>query len=277
LNDDLSGQTIGPYQIHAAIRAGGMAVIYQAQDTRSGQWVAIKVLFPHLKHHHILTQIASALDYAHQRKVIHRDVKPANILMTSAGQAKLTDFGIARALQDSRLTTNDMRLGSPTYMSPEQTRGTDAGAQSDVYSLGVTIYELLTGRAPFQGDSTAISYQHVHQAPPPLRKINPALPPSLERVVNKALGKNQKSRYKSAGKFAAAFHAALRPENYQIAMPAVSKKPFPLAPALMIAAILIVTLAITALLASLRSPGRSVLTAAAAPSPYAACAYLQVR
>jgi serine/threonine-protein kinase len=157
----------------------------------------------------ILSQIASALDYAHQRGVIHRDVKPSNILLTREGEAKLGDFGIARAVWDSRLTQSGTHLGTPAYMAPEQARGQDANRRTDVYALGIVLYELITGQPPFQGNTTAVLYQHVHEPPPSPRRLNSRLPRRAERVILKALAKQPDQRYQSTGQLAKAFRAAI--------------------------------------------------------------------
>lgn len=113
----------------------------------------------------ILAQVSAGLDYAHARHVIHRDVKPSNILLTKDGSAILTDFGIAKAATDTRITRTGIGVGTADYMSPEQCEGPDVDATSDIYSLGIVLYEMVTGRVPFQGENTlATMYQQVHEA-----------------------------------------------------------------------------------------------------------------
>jgi beta-lactam-binding protein with PASTA domain/predicted Ser/Thr protein kinase len=148
----------------------------------------------------IAAEIAGALDFAHRRGVIHRDVKPGNVLIS--GLVKVTDFGIARAAtgdpQES-LTQTGAVMGTATYFSPEQAQGLQIDPRSDVYSLGVVLYEMVTGRPPFLGDSpVAIAYQHVREDPVPPSHHNPDVPPQFEAVIMKAMAKNRTNRYASA-------------------------------------------------------------------------------
>lgn len=153
----------------------------------------------------IIEQIASALDYAHAQGVIHRDIKPGNIIVGQSDTAVLTDFGIAKATEGVALTRTGALVGTPEYMSPEQASGQPAGAASDLYALAIVLFQMLTGRVPFQADSTpAILYKHVHESPPPVRAYLPTLPGVVETVITKALAKDPTARYRSAGEFAAA-------------------------------------------------------------------------
>ncbi len=155
-------------------------------------------------------QIALALHYAHEHQIIHRDIKPANIQVTSDGQIKIMDMGLALPRDAKRVTTDGMIIGTPAYLSPEQAQGMTLDHRTDIYSLGVVLYELATGQLPFSSDDiTALMLQHVRQAPPPLRLIDASLPQPLENTILKALEKNPAKRFQSAEAFAAALAAAL--------------------------------------------------------------------
>jgi hypothetical protein len=146
----------------------------------------------------IIRPIASALHYAHQHGVIHRDVKPGNILVEPDGTVLLTDFGIARAADNSQshLTATGHVMGTADYLAPEQISGRPAETRSDVYSLGVVLYEMLTGVTPFAGENAAsVLYRQVHDNAPPLRSVNPRLPAELQPVIDRALTKNPALRY----------------------------------------------------------------------------------
>ncbi len=162
----------------------------------------------------LLDALASALDYAHGQGVIHRDIKPANILFTSGGQPVLSDFGIAFLEEESaRLTATGAIIGSPAYMAPEQATGQEVDARSDLYALGVVVYELATGRVPFEGKTpTAILLKQVQEPPPSPRTLNPHLPEGLEAVLLHALAKDPADRYPSAGALEQAFRGALQAE-----------------------------------------------------------------
>lgn len=147
----------------------------------------------------ITRQIAEGLNHAHQRNIIHRDIKPHNILITPDGQIKVTDFGIARAISAGTLTQTGEVVGSVQYSSPEQAKGEAAGPQSDLYSLGCVLYELLTGTVPFKGDTlVSIALQHLQDEVVPIRQIRPDLPASVEAIVKKAMAKDLAKRYPSA-------------------------------------------------------------------------------
>lgn len=148
----------------------------------------------------IAAETASALHFAHRHGVVHRDVKPGNILITTGGETKVTDFGIARAANVADgLTQTGAVIGTATYFSPEQAQGFSVDARTDVYSLGVVMYESLAGTAPFLGDSPmAVAYKHVREAPPPLSRQRGDVPGDLEAIVGKCLQKSPDNRYQSA-------------------------------------------------------------------------------
>jgi serine/threonine-protein kinase len=147
----------------------------------------------------VSTQILEALKFAHRRDVIHRDIKPQNIVIDNEGRVKVTDFGIARAGNASTMTEAGSILGTAHYLSPEQAQGRPVEAASDLYSLGVVMYEMVTGKLPFDGDNpVSIAMQHVHEQPVPPRSINPAVPENLEAVILRALAKRPTERYITA-------------------------------------------------------------------------------
>ena len=171
---------------------------------------------------HYLAQIASALDYAHQNGRVHCDVKPANLLLDGWGQVVLSDFGIVHLMQpDGQSTEQPMKspetlMGTPDYISPEQALGEPLDGRSDVYSLAVTLFFLLTGRPPFHADtSIAMALMHVHDTPPLLSTIRSDITPQIDRVIAKALAKWPEDRYQTAGKFSTAFAEAVdNADNY---------------------------------------------------------------
>jgi serine/threonine-protein kinase len=151
----------------------------------------------------IAAQVAEGLAYAHQRGVVHRDVKPANIMVLANGPVKITDFGIARMRGSGDLTQTGMLLGSPKYMSPEQVIGKRADHRSDVFSLGVILYEMLCGAAPFNGENvTALMYQIVNFVPPSPSSLNQAVPEMLDYIVAKMIAKPLEERYADAAELA---------------------------------------------------------------------------
>jgi eukaryotic-like serine/threonine-protein kinase len=151
----------------------------------------------------VAEQIADALAAAHEKGVIHRDIKPQNVLVTRSGDVKVTDFGIARAASSSVVTATSVVLGTAGYMSPEQARGEPVGPASDLYSVGVVLYEMLTGNLPFEAESPfALAMQHVDQPPPSPRAANPEVPEALDAITMKLLAKDPKDRYQSANALA---------------------------------------------------------------------------
>lgn len=158
----------------------------------------------------ILRPLASALDHAHYQGVGHRDVKPGNVIVGEAGQVTLTDFGIARAMQVSRMTPTGAVVGTAEYMAPEQVQARSVDARSDQYSLGIVAYQMLAGQVPFQADSMmALLYKVVHEPPPPLTGHRPDLPTALGTVIERALAKEPGGRYSTASAFVAAMEQAL--------------------------------------------------------------------
>jgi serine/threonine protein kinase len=173
----------------------------------------------------ILLDVLDGLAYAHSEGMIHRDVKPANVLLTKRGQAVLTDFGIAQIIGGTRYTVSGALMGTLVYMAPEQGLEGQCDVRSDIYSLGIVFYEMLTGEPPFDAETPlAILMKHVNDPLPLLRKTDPTIPKQFERVVLKALAKKPQDRHQSAGEMAEALHAAANRAKVelpaQIALPA---------------------------------------------------------
>ncbi len=260
---NLAGVVLGGrYEIAEKLGAGGMAVVYRAQDTLLQRPVTVKVLrgefaaddtvvrrfrreaqaAASLSHpnivgvydvgrqddiHYIVMeyvqgktlkeeigergplapedavrvarQVCEALRHAHLHHIIHRDVKPHNVLITPEGRVKVTDFGIAGAATGGTVTYPGALLGTVYYFSPEQAQGRYGDERSDLYALGVVLYEMLTGRVPFEGESpVSVALKHIREVPPPPRELNPRVPPSAERVVIRAMAKDSERRYQTA-------------------------------------------------------------------------------
>src|SRR3954447_20824967 len=159
----------------------------------------------------VAAQVAEGLAYAHQHGVVHRDIKPANIMVTPASPVKITDFGIARMRASGELTQTGMMLGSPKYMSPEQVIGKRADHRSDLFSLGVIVYEMLCGSAPFNGENvTALMYQIVNFVPPAPSTLNRAVPQLLDYIIAKMIAKPLEERYQDATEAARDLHECER-------------------------------------------------------------------
>ena len=162
----------------------------------------------------IIAQVAEGLDFAHAKGIVHRDVKPANIILIEGNRAKITDFGIAKITSGANLTTTGQFLGTPNYMAPEQIKGTPVDGRSDIFSLGICLYECLTHRKPFGGDSlTSISYKIVHEPFPPLHDANPTIPEGFVDVVTHCLAKDPSKRYQRGKDVASALRAVIRGER----------------------------------------------------------------
>jgi len=162
----------------------------------------------------VIGQVARALDYAHNQGIVHRDIKPGNILLAEDDRALLADFGIAKwtdVTQESALTADGAAVGTPAFMSPEQINGRELGPQSDVYSLAIVVYQMLTGHVPFEGDTISVIYKQINEPPPPPTGFNDDIPPEVEQTLLKALEKDPTNRFARAGDFAGALQAAFAP------------------------------------------------------------------
>jgi serine/threonine protein kinase len=160
----------------------------------------------------IFNQLADALTYAHDQGIIHRDIKPVNVLMDRSGRPILSDFGIAKVLASTQLnlTHPGAGVGTPEYMSPEQCQGGPVDGRADIYALGIMLFEAMTGRTPFRGDNyPALAHSHIYELPPPPRSINPNISPAIEHIILTAIMKNPNQRYQRASDMAEALQRAL--------------------------------------------------------------------
>src|SRR5262245_11133447 len=179
------------------------------QGTPLKQWARKPNLMPVNEVLLTVGTVADALDYAHQQGVVHRDIKPANIMLTRDRVVKVMDFGIAKMASSSKTETNIV-LGTPTYMSPEQIAGKKVDGRSDVFSLGVVLYELLTGQLPFTADNlSAVLFSIAHHPHPPIQTLRADLPPMVQEIVDRALQKELPHRYRRAEEFASELRACL--------------------------------------------------------------------
>lgn len=165
---------------------------------------------PLTKVKHIIGSLADALDYAHRHGVVHRDIKPSNVILTTEGRPVLTDFGIAKMIDATVITSSSGTLGTPAYISPEQAKGEPGDARSDIYALGVMLYQLCTNHLPFDADTPyAIILKHLTAPLPPPRQQRPDLPLAVERVILKSLAKDPHDRFQTASEMASAIRAAI--------------------------------------------------------------------
>ena len=177
----------------------------------------------------VVSEVASALSYAHSMGIVHRDVKPVNVLLDTNSRAVLSDFGIAKVLETSAaLTHAGAGVGTPEYMSPEQCRGAPVDARADIYALGVMLYEMLTGRTPFEADNyTALAHSHIYEPVPAPSRLNPRVSPAVQAVILKALEKDPANRFQKATELAEALEAAVSAQTP--VAPAAGRQPAPTA------------------------------------------------
>lgn len=200
---DIGEDEAGPYIVMEYVAGGTLKSLIEREAPLPAETIVS-----------IGTQILSALEHAHARHIIHRDIKPHNILLTLDGQVKVTDFGIARAVTTQTITEAGEVFGSVHYFSPEQARGGHIAERSDLYSLGIVMYEMATGQVPFAAESPiSIALMHLEQEPPRVRSLVPSLPQSLDNIIFRALSKHEDDRYPSARAMKADLMTALSPER----------------------------------------------------------------
>jgi serine/threonine-protein kinase len=203
---EIAGQLSHPSIVTIHDMGEDQDLTFMAMEYLEGEnlekYISKKNLLPLRRVLSVMASVAEALEFAHRADVIHRDIKPANIMLLKTGGVKVTDFGIAKAISSSRTRTGVI-LGTPNYMSPEQIMGQKIDPRSDVFSLGVVFYQLLTGELPFQGDNlSSLLYQITQVKHPPLRSFSPRIPVACEQIMEKALAKNLDERFQSAGQMA---------------------------------------------------------------------------
>ncbi|MFI1128796.1 protein kinase [Streptomyces althioticus] len=191
--DDVDGMTT-PYIVMEYVEGRPLGSVLDEDVRQQGAMPADKAL-------KITADVLAALEISHEMGLVHRDIKPGNVMMTKRGVVKVMDFGIARAMQSgvTSMTQTGMVVGTPQYLSPEQALGRGVDARSDLYSVGIMLFQLVTGRLPFDADSPlAIAYAHVQEEPPVASSINRSLPPALDALITRALKKNPNERFPSA-------------------------------------------------------------------------------
>ena len=195
-----------PYMVMEYLEGHSLKAVLQAANER-GETMPLEEV------RHILKDLAGAVDYAYQQGIVHHDIKPDNVMITTKGHVILTDFGIAKIAGGTQVTTMGAVLGTPAYMSPEQGKGERGDQRSDVYALGILLFEMVTGRVPFDADTPlAVIFKHISDPLPLPRSLNPAIPQRVEQVILKALAKNPDDRFQTTGLLAQALENAIAAE-----------------------------------------------------------------
>jgi len=217
LDEDIRRRFIIEAQAAAALSHPNICTIYEVDDQTEKAFISMEYIegenlrdkaavgpLPFDRVLDIALQVCAGLDEAHKKGIFHRDIKSANIMLTEKGQAKIMDFGLAKVTGSAMITKEGSTMGTASYMSPEQARGEAVDARTDIWSLGVVLYELASGKMPFRGDlESAIIHNILHEEPRPLRAIAPKVPGEFERIIRRALKKNSEDRYSSAAEMLA--------------------------------------------------------------------------